>query len=75
MKEKNPERIQAIGKRIKELRKKAGYTSYETFAVEHDMPRKNYWRLEKGYNFTISTLIEILEIHDMTLEEFFKGLE
>lgn len=68
-------RIKQIGDRIKDLRIRSGYTSYETFATDHDLPRKNYWRLEKGYNFTIATLLRILEIHKMTLSEFFKDLK
>ncbi len=32
----------AIGERIRELRVKADYTSYETFAIDNDLPRKNY---------------------------------
>nr|WP_299387603.1 helix-turn-helix transcriptional regulator [Allomuricauda sp.] len=64
----------AIAHRVKELRIKHGYTSYETFAIENGLPRKNYWRIEKGENFTINTLIRILKIHDVSLEDFFKGL-
>ena len=63
-----------IANRVKELRIQSGYTSYETFAVENGLPRKNYWRIEKGENFTINTLIRILKIHNMSLEEFFKGI-
>lgn len=72
---KNHKRIEAIAKRIKELRVKSGYTSYETFATDHDMPRKNYWRIESGHNFTIDTLLRITDIHGITLEEFFKGIK
>lgn len=68
-------RIEAIGAHIKALRLKAGYTSYETFATDHGLPRKNYWRIETGYNFTIDTLLRILDIHKMTLAEFFKDLK
>ncbi|WP_190810351.1 helix-turn-helix domain-containing protein [Flagellimonas sp. S3867] len=65
----------AIADRIKELRIRSGYTSYEAFAVENGLPRKNYWRIEKGENFTINSLIRILKIHGITLEEFFKGIK
>ncbi|WP_136467743.1 helix-turn-helix domain-containing protein [Flagellimonas onchidii] len=63
-----------IANRVKELRIQSGYTSYETFAIENGLPRKNYWRIEKGENFTINTLIRILKIHNLSLEEFFKGI-
>ncbi|WP_431126306.1 helix-turn-helix domain-containing protein [Flagellimonas flava] len=65
---------EAVAVRLKELRIKAGYTSYETFAIENGLPRKNYWRLEKGENFTINTLIRILKIHGISLGDFFKGM-
>ena len=66
-------RIKQIGLRIKDLRLRSDYTSYETFTTDHDLPRKNYWRLEKGYNFTIASLLCILKIHKVTLDEFLKS--
>lgn len=75
MTQEQERRIEQIANKIKELRLKAGYTSYETFATDHNLPRKNYWRLETGYNFTITTLLRILEIHNMTLDDFFKDLQ
>lgn len=71
----NQARRKAIGNRIKQLRKKAGYTSYETFATDNGLPRKNYWRVENGNNFTINTLLRLSEIHQITLEEFFKDID
>jgi len=69
-------RIKKIGERIKELRVKKGFTSYETFAFENDLPRVQYGRLERGAaNFHIATLLRILDIHKITLEEFFEGLK
>lgn len=67
-------RIKAIADRIKDLRIEAGYSSYEQFAHKHDIQAKQYWRLESGHNFTISSLLRILDIHKLTLEEFFRGL-
>lgn len=63
-----------IAKRIKELRISAGYSSYEVFALENDLDRKQYWRAESGVNLTLNSIIKILNIHKITLEEFFKGL-
>jgi hypothetical protein len=31
--------------------------------------------MEKGTNFTIRTLLRILDAHKITLEEFFKGID
>jgi len=69
-------RIERIGERVKELRFKKGFTSYETFAFEHDLPRVQYGRLERGAaNFKIATLLRVLDIHKISLEDFFKGLK
>ncbi len=75
MDEKNQNRIDAIAQHIKELRVDRGYTSYEKFAVKHELDRKQYWRMEKGQNFKIESLFRILDIHGITLKEFFKDLE
>lgn len=66
-------RIKAIAARLKELRRLKGYTSYETFAFDHDLPRMQYWRMEKGVNFTMESLLKILDAHGIGLEEFFGG--
>jgi transcriptional regulator with XRE-family HTH domain len=61
-----------IGYRLTELRKQKGYTNHENFALDHDLPRVQYWRLEKGKaNFTIKTLTKVLSIHNVSLEDFF----
>ncbi|GGX07024.1 hypothetical protein GCM10007384_05640 [Aquimarina muelleri] len=69
------QRIKLIGERIKQLRFDAGYTSYETFAMDKGLDRKHYWRLEKGSNFTLSTLIRICDIHNISLKDFFKDID
>ena len=61
-----------IGNRLREIRKAKGYTSYETFAFDNDIPRMHYWRMEKGLaNITIRTLEKILKIHNIGFKEFF----
>ena len=58
-----------------ELRKKKGYTSYENFAFDHELPRMQYWRIENGKtNITLKTLCKLLVIHKLTPEEFFSSL-
>ncbi|WP_294962586.1 helix-turn-helix transcriptional regulator [uncultured Flavobacterium sp.] len=66
--------ILQIAEKIKALRKEKGFKSYETFAFEYDINRVQYWRIEKGNNITLKTLIKILAIHNLTLNEFFKDL-
>ncbi|WP_433763650.1 helix-turn-helix domain-containing protein [Flavobacterium ginsenosidimutans] len=73
--EKNIElKINQISKKLKEIRLSKGYTSYETFAFDHNLNRVQYWRIESGSNITLKTLIKVLDIHEISLEDFFKGL-
>jgi transcriptional regulator with XRE-family HTH domain len=72
--EKSPVLI-CLAKRLKELRKKAGYKNYEHIAYELGMSRSAYWRLETGVNFEIKTLVKICELLNITLEEFFEGID
>lgn len=65
------ERIKKIAAKLKELRKNAGYTNYENFALDHDIGRVQYWRMEKGANFTMVSFLKILDAHKMSLGEFF----
>jgi transcriptional regulator with XRE-family HTH domain len=65
--------LKEIGEKLKMLRIKKGYTSYESFAIDNDLSRMQYWRIEKGItNITIRSLLRILEIHKVSLDDFFK---
>lgn len=73
--EKNIElKINQISQKLKEVRLSKGYTSYETFAFDNNLNRVQYWRIESGRNITLKTLIKLLEIHKISLEDFFKDL-
>ena len=67
-------RIKQIGKHIQDLRIAKGYSSAEIFAYEHGLNRVSYWRMEKGCNITMASLLRIIDIHQITLQEFFNGL-
>lgn len=69
------ERILQIANHIKKLRIEKGYGSHEFFAWENNIPRVQYWRMEKGTNFTIRTFLRILDAHNLTLKDFFKDIE
>lgn len=67
--------LRQIGERLAELRKEMGYTSYETFAYDHEIPRMQYWRMEKGkVNIIVKSLLNILAIHQLSLVEFFYSI-
>lgn len=61
-----------IGKRLGDLRKKAGYSNQEAFAHKVGIARAQYSRYEVGVNITIETLYKILSFYKMSFEEFFK---
>ena len=63
--------LETIGKKLLELRIEKGYTSHADFASDNQLPRIQYWRMEKGRaNITLKSLGKVLEIHGLTLEEF-----
>lgn len=68
-------RIDQVANKLKKLRIEKGYTSYENFAFDNDLPRMQYWRMEKGTNFTFANLVKILDIHEISLEDFFKDID
>ena len=63
--------LQKLGARIKDLRIKKGYTSYEYFAYEHNISRAQFGRYEQGQDLRFSSLIKIVKAFDISLHEFF----
>ncbi len=68
-------RIMRIADKLERMRIEKGFTSYENFAIEYGISRMQYWRMEKGTNFTFESLLKILDAHKITLGEFFKDIE
>ena len=68
-------RIVMIANKIKELRILKGYSSHESFAWDNNLNRVQYWRIEKGSNITLKTLLNILDIHQISLSDFFKDID
>lgn len=65
------DQLQKLAARIKQLRIEKGYTSYEYFAYDHNIPRAQYGRYEKGEDLKFSSLLKILKGLDISLKEFF----
>ncbi|MBT1703968.1 helix-turn-helix domain-containing protein [Chryseosolibacter indicus] len=64
--------LEQIGLKLQGLREKKGYDSIKDFALDHDLPLIQYWRIEKGKaNITIKSLNKLLSIHSMSVEDFF----
>ncbi len=72
---KTDKQRQAISAKLKKMRIEAGYTSYEKFALEKLIDPKQYWRIEENKsNFRLSSVLNVVNAHNVSLEEFFKGL-
>ena len=63
--------VQKLAKRIKTLRIKAGYSNYEYFAYDNNLPRAQYGRYEKGEDIRFSSLVKVAKAFKMSLSEFF----
>jgi hypothetical protein len=63
-------RLKEIGKRLRQLRINAGYTSAESFGYDHGINRVCMSRAESGKNLTLKTLFKHLSIHRVSLQEF-----
>lgn len=65
------EQLKKLGERIKLLRIAKGYTNYEYFAYEHNIPRAQFGRYERGEDLRFSSLVKVVKAFGMTLPEFF----
>jgi hypothetical protein len=61
-----------IGFKLQELRIKKGFPTSQAFADAYDLPRDQYYRMENGKsNLNLKSLIRIVKIHKLSLEDFF----
>ncbi|PWS33043.1 transcriptional regulator [Pedobacter paludis] len=65
------EYLKKLGERVRSLRVSKGYTNYDKFAYEHDIDRSQWGRFETGKDLRYTSLLQIVSVFDMTLEEFF----
>lgn len=73
-KEKTPyskEQIENLGKRIRQLRKAAGFSGHDKFAYKHDISRTQYANYERGADMHFSTLMNLLEFLEISPADFF----
>ena len=64
--------LERIGTEFSDLRKAKGFETIKDFANHYQLPPIQYWRIEKGKsNLTVKTLLHLLSIHQLTIEEFF----
>ncbi len=65
------ESLKKLGARIKQLRIKSGYTSYEYFAYENEISRAQFGRYERGEDIRFGSLVKIINAFGMSIDEFF----
>jgi|LakMenEpi03Aug12_release.lakeMendotaPanAssembly.Ray.scaffolds.fasta_scaffold1139585_1 transcriptional regulator with XRE-family HTH domain len=63
--------IMNLGKRLRNLRKDKGFTNYEFFAYENRIGRSQYGKYEQGVDMQFSSILRLMEIHGLTVKEFF----
>lgn len=63
--------LEQLGKRIRELRLKKGYPSFERFAFENEINRVQYGRYENGANISFANLVKLIKAFDLSVSEFF----
>lgn len=68
-------KLAKIGEKIRALRIKKGWESYEVFSYDNEIPTKTMWRAEKGFNINMETFLKILQGLGVTMEEFSKGIK
>ena len=64
--------LENLGNRLQELRIAKGFTNYEQFAFDNNLPRAQYGRYENGQDLRFSSLLKVLKAMDISLEDFFK---
>ena len=66
------EQLTTLGNKLRELRIQQGFSNYEQFAYEHNLPRAQYGRYEQGQDLRFSSLLKVLKAFNVSLEDFFK---
>lgn len=66
--------LKEIGTRVRTHRK-LKYKNYENFAEIHKFNKVTISRLENGENFTMTSLVQVLRVLEISLEDFFSGIK
>ena len=63
--------LENLGERLRTLRKEFGFTNYEQFAFDNELPRAQYGRYENGEDLRFSSLLKVLKAMNISLKDFF----
>ena len=61
--------LDKLAKRIRQLRIEKGYSNYENFAFDHDIPRAQYGRYENREDLRYSSLMKVINVDHSTKSE------
>jgi transcriptional regulator with XRE-family HTH domain len=67
--------LEKIASRLREIRREKGHSSYEHFAYDYDLNKATVGKAETKGTVQLSNLLRILEILEVSPEEFFKGIK
>jgi transcriptional regulator with XRE-family HTH domain len=68
--------LKFLAERFKQLRRERGYSNYEQFAFDNELPRAQYGRYENGEDLRFSSLLKVLKAMNISLKDFFsEGFE
>ena len=67
------QKLKEIGKRVRSYRKNKS-SNYEDFAKKYNFNKVSLARIETGKNYTVSSLIQLLKLLDVTLATLTKDL-
>ena len=68
------QRLNQIGVMVRKHRKRM-CKNYEDFAIKYDFNKVTLQRIETGKNYTMSSFIQLLNILDVSKEDFFDEAE
>ena len=67
--------LSEIGKKLKQVRKDK-WKNYNDLVKEIGISKNTYNLMENGkINFQLSTLLQVLDFHDISVSDFFKDIE
>lgn len=66
--------LKELGAKLRTQRKSVA-KNYEDFAKDHNFNKVTISRIENGENFTMSSLIQVLRVLDIPIEDFFRGIK
>jgi transcriptional regulator with XRE-family HTH domain len=65
------QKMKEIGSRVSDCRQKVG-SNYKKFAKDHGINNMTLWRIEKGEDYKMSSLLQVLNAIGISLEDLLK---